>query len=182
MSNGWTQDIGPVAIDFGGTEIGETLGGTMFSLKESAVTTKIDKTGTLPRGKYISGVELKITGAIAEATLAQIAVITGGSVDGDELVFSARVGENLMDSFETCILKPIIAGVASTDDNEWIYVPKATIMAAFDVPHRLEDGADKVWGFEIEGHPVLAADIASGGDLFGEGWSANNLCRFGNKS
>lgn len=178
----WTQVIGPVVIDFGGVELGNSVGGSTFTFKESAVTTKIDATGTLARSKYINGAECKVTGAIGEATLAQIAAITGGTVDGDELTLKARVGTNLMDSAETCILKPIIAGVASTNNNEWIYIPKATIMPLFEVQHNLADGADKVFGYEIEGHPVTADDIASSGDLFGDGWSVNDVARFGNKA
>lgn len=179
---GWTTDIGPCVIDYGGVELGETVGGCQFSFKESAIVTRIDKTGTLGRSKYINGLECKVTGAIGEATLAQLAAITGGTPTGTELVLQARVGTNLRDSAETAILKPIIAGVASTDNDEFIYIPVATIMAAFDVPHRLEEGAEKVWGFEIEGHPVTADDIASSGDLYGEGWQVNDVCRFGNNS
>jgi len=175
----FSENIGPCLLDFGGTELGETLGGVTFSFKESSVVTKTDKTGETSRAKYITGAECKVAGAITEATLAQIAKITGGTPSGTELLLKSRVGANLIDDAGVLILKPIVEGVASVTEADWIYVPKATVLPVFEVKHGLTEGDQKAWAFEFEGHPVTAADIASGGSLYGEGWVENDIARLG---
>ena len=166
-------------INAGGINLGETLGGVTFSFKESAVVTKTDKTGETARAKYITGCECKVTGAITEAALTQIGIIAGRAPSTTELLLKARVGANLIDDAAVVILKPIVEGVASTDEKGWIYIPKATVLPLFEVKHGLTEGDQKAWAFEIEGHPVTADDIASGARLYGLGWLVNDVARLG---
>lgn len=177
----FSKDIGPVELTFGGTVLGNTRGGATLSYNEETTKTTIDKFGTTARAKMIIGQAVTISAAIGEATLAQLAKILGTTVTAgsttDEVVLQNRVGENLLDSADTLIIKPIIEGTVSATEADWIYVPLATLTANFETPFELEN--QRAWAFTAEGHPVQAEHIASGGALNGEGWSVNDLLRFG---
>jgi hypothetical protein len=174
-------DIGPVEVVRGSTSLGETKGGVRLTFNESDMKTTVDRTGETARAKYVIGTECKAVGAIAEATLAQLAEVTGMTVtEGattDELALKDRTGTNLLDSAETVTLKPIVAGTTSTEAAKWIVIPKATIKPTFDVNHTPQD--QQVWGFEIEGHPVKAADLLSGALLAGSGYAVGTILKLG---
>lgn len=179
--------IGPVDLVLGGTSLGLTDGGTVLRYNVETVKTTADKTGTTARHKMVTGQELLVVGKIVEPTLEQLGVITGFAVTNgatkDELTVKNRVGEDLVDDCKTLILKPLEGDVVSTDDSTWIYVPKASILPTLEVPHDL--ATQKAFGFTIEGHPVLPADIATGGFLYNAGspeYAAGDLLRFGKKS
>jgi len=171
------HNIGPATLVFDGVALGETYGGLVVSYRETTAKAMTDKTGETPREEVVTGQEGRITGALTEATLAQIAKLTGGTVDGTGLEILNRIGKNLVADAAILIIKPIVEGVVSTTDTDWVYVPKASPRPVFELPFRLAE--QKVWGFEFVAHPVLAADIASGGDLAGEDYSEGCLIRFG---
>ena len=177
----FSKNVGPVEIVFNAVSIGLTQGGSKLAVTRDVAVTTADKTGKTSRAKIVTGHGVKVTGAITEATLVQLAAVIGGSVtEGattDELKIKAQVGKDLLSEAKILILKPIVEGVTSTDEEDWITIPKATINPAFDVPFELEN--QKVWGFEFEGHPLTADDVASGATYDGGDWAENDLLRLG---
>ena len=176
--------IGPAALFFDGTEVGLMQGGCTVSIDEETVKTYADKTGKVARFKVSVGRLVMVKGAITEATLAQIAAITGGTVTAgstiDELVLHSGVGTDLTALARESILKPIINNVVSADPADFIYIPKMSLSAKFELAYNFD--GQRVFGFEGEGHPVLAADIADGGFLYNSGspdYAEGDLIRFG---
>jgi len=178
----FSKNLGPVVLDYGGTELGEVKGEANFKYVLTTVKSTVDKTGEMARAKVISGVECTVTAAISEATLEQLlAVCPGASLSSGTatkaLSLQTPIGTDLVESAAILILKPIVDGIASVVAADWIYIPKASVLPVFDVPHKIEE--QKVWNVEFEGHPVLAADVATGGALFGEAYVEGDVAVLG---
>lgn len=179
----FSKNVGPCDIVFGGTSLGLTLGGTNLVVEQAVFKPVADITGTNARGKVITGESVMVTAAITEATHEQIAKILGETVSGSTtkaVTLASQIGRDLLDSVALLILKPIVSGVVSTTEADWITIPAATIMAKFNVNANLT--SQKAWAFEGEGHPVVASHIANGGHLYNSGsplYEVGDLVRFG---
>lgn len=180
----FSKNVGPVEIVFNGTSLGLTLGGTVLSAKQNIFRPVADVTGTTARGKFVTGEEVMIKAAVTEATHEQIAAIFGTDVEGSTtkaVTFKSQVGKDLLaDYVGLLILKPIVEGVVSTTEADWITVPAATLVPAVELPMQI--AGQKAWAFEGEGHPVLAEHIATGGHLYNSGspeYAVGDLVRFG---
>jgi len=178
----FSKNLGPVVLDYDGTVLGETKGGTNFKYTMSSVKSTADKTGEMARAKVISGVECTVTVGLTEPTLEQLlAVCPGASLSAGPtskgLSLQSPIGTDVVESAAILILKPIVDGIASVTAADWIYIPKASVLPVFDVPHKIEE--QKVWNVEFEGHPVLAADLATGGALFGEAYVEGDVALLG---
>lgn len=179
--------IGPAVLEFDGTELGETHGGATITIDQETVKTYADKTGRVARFKVRVARQVMVKAALTEPTLEQLAKILGATVTegtkASELTLQTGVGTDLTALAKTLVLKPIIDDEVSTDPGDWIYVPKASLDAKIEAPYNYE--GQRVWGFEAEAHPVLAADIGTGGFLYNAGtpeYAENDLIRFGKKS
>jgi hypothetical protein len=171
----FNKPIGPVEIWAGDTT---AAAAKLFDVKESVnlkyeeeyAKSTMAKTGTSGRSKVVVGESCLVTGAAGEATIAQIAAIAGQAADSGNtrLALLSRVGKDLRDSAKVFILKPIIGGVVTTDAAKWYVIPAGTIAPKFDL-ERSPAGQEQ-YGFEIEGHPLTAEEVASGGRLAGEGF------------
>ena len=179
----FSTNVDPVEIVKGAVAIGLTLGGANLVANRSAFRPVADITGDTARGKYITGEQVMVRGAITEATHEQLAKILAETVAGSTtkaVTMKSKVGLDLLANPEMVILKPIQGGVVSVVPADWIYVPVASIMANFDVPMQI--AGQKAWAFEIEGHPVKAEHIASGGHLYNSGspeFAVGDLLRLG---
>jgi hypothetical protein len=182
MAGKFSENIGPVEAVFDDISLGYIKDGAQFTFNESSATTTADITGETPREEIIIGVDCSVSFAITEATLEQLAEITGGTVESgstkDALALKARVGQNLVDLAATLILKPIIAGVATTDESKWIVIPKAAPRPEFQVNHSITD--QRLWNVAFKGYPLTADDVASGGGWDGLGYQANQVAKLGN--
>lgn len=179
--------IGPAVLTFDGTELGETHGGATVIIDQETVKTYADKTGRVARYKVRVGRQAMVKAALTEPTLEQMAKILGGTVTtgtvSSELVLKSGVGVDLTALAKTLIVKPIVNDAVSTNAADWIYLPKASLEAKCEVPFNYE--AQRIWAFEAEAHPVLAADIADGGFLYNGGtpeYAEKDLIRFGKKA
>ena len=177
--------IGPCQVVFNGTSLGHTLGGVKVMVRQNVARGTADATGDTTRQKVISGEEVKVNTALTETTMATLkSIIAGSTEDGDvqsALSMLTQVGRDLVTDAKMVILKPL-QGETAVDDKDWIYVPKASITLNAEVNHHPTE--KKVVGIEIEGHPVLAADLASGGFLNAvtPAFVAGELLRFGTQT
>lgn len=180
------HEIGPVEVWAGNSlatiaKVGDTRGPVTITYDESAVTTRLNITGNTPRSKVVTGVESKATMSFGEVTIETLGAITGQTPDSGNtrLALKSRVGTDLRASAKVVVFKPIIGqGQVSTDAKEWFVYPAATIMPRFNVENSVE-GEGKSFGCEIEGHPVKASEIASGGRITGEGFEEYDVLVLG---
>ncbi len=178
-----SYNIGPVQIELGGVSLGLIFGGATLRYEETVENTRADITGDNPRGIYVTGDMVEVTGAITEATLAQIAKITGGvhsSGTASQTDLAARVGTNLAASAAEAVLKPIVGSSVSVTAAEWTYIPACVVIPKLEVVGQYN--GQKAWAFQAIGIPVTAAMIASGGHLYNSGspkYAVNDLVRFG---
>lgn len=179
------KNVGPCELYRGAdspVSMGLTFGGAKVAYDESIFESKADATGETPRTEHVTGQIAMADGAITESTAAQLAIILGVTETGSttkEAKVVNRVGTDLMDAVELFSLRPIIGGVASAVEADWIIFPAATIKPKVSLD--INSGAQKGWGFEIKGHFVSAAHLASGGHLnsVAADWTAGDLIRFG---
>jgi hypothetical protein len=179
----FSKNVGPVEIVLDGTSLGLTLGGAELVATREVFRSIADATGNTARGKYVVGESVMVRTQITEATHAQLAKILGTTVDGsttEAVTFKSAVGKDLLEDAAECILKPIVEGVVSTTEADWIYIPVASISPDFAVP--IQIAGQKAWRFEIEGHPVKAEHIGSTGHLYNSGspeYAVKDLLRMG---
>ncbi len=178
------KPIGPVEIWAGNTKatatkIFDTKEAVNLKYEEEYAKSTMAKTGNSARSKVVVGETCLVTGAAGEATIAQIAAIAGQAADSGNtrLALKSRVGTDLRDSAKVFILKPIIGGVVTTDPANWYVIPAGTIAPKFDIEH--SPTGQKQNGFEIEGHPLTAEEVASGGRLAGEGFVERTILVLG---
>lgn len=166
----FSRNVGPVEMVHDGDSLGLTLGGAVLSARQDIFRSVADITGNTARGKYVIGEQVTVKAAITEATHEQIAKMLNVSVEGSTtkaVTMVTKVGLDLLDEVGILIMKPIVGGVVSVVEADWIYVPAASIQPTFEVPFQI--AGQKAWGFEAEGHPVTAAMRASGGHLYNSG-------------
>lgn len=175
----FSKNMGPCVLDYGGTELGETFGGTNFVYNFTTAKSMADSSGEIARSKIITGISCFARTALTEPTLTQLnAVIQGATLTGTiKLALRSPIGTDLVANTAILILKPIIDGIAGVDEEDWTYIPKASVTPNFDTPFQLDN--QKVWAVEFEGHKVLAVDIASGGCLDGETYIAGDIAILG---
>lgn len=174
----WTNNLCPARLEYGGVSLGETQGGVNVTVEFETAESLADITGNTARIKAVQGVTAQVTAPLTEASLEQLlAVYPGSSQPEDNRVhFGNPVGQDLVELADELIIKPIIAQTVSTDETKFIYVPKASVVPNWDIVWSPSE--QKIYSVTFEAHPVLADDIASGGDLNGEGYLENDLLCF----
>jgi hypothetical protein len=173
-------DIGPCRLLIGTTVIGDTLGGIKIQHSLETKETKTDQKGRV--GKYVLDAIVTGVGALTQATLADLAVMFPWlDIDSHDtrLSFNSPIGTDLRDYAALATFKPIVNGVVSVTEGDWIRIPCAVFEPDIDLPMTTED--QKVFGFKFAGYPILAADIASGGHLYPntETWAAGESMVWG---
>lgn len=182
----FSRNVGPVEIVHDGVSLGLTQGGGVLSARQDIFRSVADITGQTARGKYVIGEQVTFKAAITEATHEQLAKMLNVAVEGSTtkaVTMVTKVGLDLLDDVAILILKPIVAGVVSVTEADWITIPAASIQPMFEVPFQI--AGQKVWGFEAEGHPVTAAMRATGGHLYNSGsplYPVGALLRLGKAS
>lgn len=175
----WTNNLCPARLEYGGTSLGETQGGVNVTVEFETATSLADITGNTARIKAVQGVTAQVTAPLTEPSLTQLlAVYPNATQPNDVRVhFGNPVGQDLVDLADELIIKPIIGQTVTTDDAKFIYVPKASVVPNWDIIWSPSE--QKIYAVTFEAHPVLAADIATGGALNGEGYLEDDLLCFG---
>lgn len=150
MSAVW-KDIGPAEITYNGVVLGETVanpeggthGGCRFRLMQEHRQSFRDKKGTNPYDEIIVGTKAEIMSNLTGMSIDQLAQAVPGSTltDGPtskRLDIKSGVGYSLRDNAAAIILKPLINGVATADQTQWIQASLAHPKPDFDVPFDME--------------------------------------------
>lgn len=144
-------NMGPCYLYYGGTFLGEGKGGTRVSLSYTTAKSTADSTGETARQKVITGQEVMLKTALTElGKTALAALIPVSEVSGNAVLVKNAVGTNLVSTAKVLIAKPIIGGVATTDESEWFTLPAASCLPNFEVPFEIDN--QRVWAVEFEGH------------------------------
>lgn len=177
------KNIGPCKLDYDGVDLGQTHGDVKLMLKQDVAIGTSDATGNTARQKVISGEAYKVQAAITEITSVILEKIMAGVTANDLAVnnsasVSSAVGTDLVESAKLLIIKPLVGQTVSSS-KDWIYIPKASVTVDANVAFSPTNQKD--WNVEFEAHPVLAADLASGGNLNAvtPAFVVGNLIRFG---
>lgn len=131
-------DVGAAAQSPLGDDIGYTLGGTTLMIKTSSAEKKVDQLGTTIIDRVITGLPtVSVETALAEITPRQVARVFLGLTDaeltslmttnnnGFKVGLSQFMGKSMITNAKRLILKPIIAGVVTANEDDWISLPKA---------------------------------------------------------
>lgn len=177
------DNIGPCKLVYGGADLGETHGDVMLKFSQATAKGTAASTGETARQKVVTGEECTVEADLTEVAAATLVEIVAGAEQRGSSVkttaFQTAVGKDLVKTAKTLILKPISEGQVSADNKEWIYIPKASVNPDFNVAFSASN--QKVYRVVFEAHPVLAADIATGGFLASASpaYEARDLIRFG---
>ena len=136
------KELGPCWIiwDESGANVTfkKTFGGVFFRYEELQVDIKRDQAGETAVDKVTTGVvnpELEVP--MSEEDVATLVhVFANDERAGTALRISNPVGERILPLAKQVIVKPIVNGVVSTDESEWIYIhrafPRVTMEQAYD--------------------------------------------------
>ena len=172
---GPTRDLGPCVPVLGGTEVGETKGGTFFRSSEDTEEVNEDKWGTTPVDKIYVGekaeVETNLTRlSIAKLTKALPGATTGNGTTGiTGMIKKSLVGKSMRDNGKLLILKPIVDGAASTNENEWLTAFVAAARSNLELAYTIGD--QRVYKTIFEIFPVLTANEGVTGTKVGYLWA-----------
>lgn len=160
---GPTKDLGPCRVIFDGTDLGETFGDVLLRYTTEESPVHEDRQGTTPVDLITTGQAVEVEVPLTRLQIANLAkVIPGGSgsgTSGSKMTVINVIGESLADRSAELILKPIVNGVASTDNTEWAHVYKAAPRADMEIAYSVQnqrvyktmftgffDDTNKLWG------------------------------------
>lgn len=158
--------LGPCQILFKGADLGKTEGGVKVAAAQTSVELHTDQDGETPVDEYKTGTTFKVSGSLAEITLANFAamfhstVVTSGTKQKVKVV--PGVGTSLMDQGGVLIIKPYIAGTVTTNANKWITLHNAGMKATIDLA--FDRSTQQVMNFEAVGYPDSTGLLATFGD------------------
>lgn len=146
------NDLGPCEVTYDGNVIGETVdnpdggthGGCNLQISQAFQETHRDQKGEDPHDEIITGQNVQVVCNFAGLSLEQLQALVLGSklsagVTDKEWSIENAVGTSLKDEAKVLILKPIIDGAATSDEDFWITANKAAPKPNFDIPFSLKD-------------------------------------------
>lgn len=145
------KDLGPAEVSYKGTVLGKTAqnadggthGGARWRLAVESKQTYRDKSGTQPYDEIIVGTTMEVQATLTGQSVDQLAaLIPGATVIGmggnsKQLKIVGSVGTSMRDNAGELVLKPIIDGVATTDQDQWfkasLAYPRPNLEVVFDM-------------------------------------------------
>lgn len=148
MSGAYSEqlELGPCEIWFGtaGAEanIGAMMGGATLKIDLLLADLKKDSFGDGVYDQVIVGSNAQLDANLGDLNMSSLAAVVPGAVLTDDgaatptqskLTISVPVGTSLRDSAKQLILKRIVAGVASTDEDDWWTFPIAAVVSNLEL-------------------------------------------------
>lgn len=140
MGQGPTLDLGPCLIEFNSVDLGPTYGDVIFRYTEETRPIYEDEYGVSQVDEIHVGMSCEVEVPMTRMTLAQLGeVIPAATIDGtgEEMTISSTVGSSLYASAQELVLKPLVGGVASADEN-WLTVLKAAPKVDLEITYNNE--------------------------------------------
>lgn len=153
------KHLGPCQVLYGGTDLGQTKGGVTFRYTEESKPINEDQKGVtnvdeIKVGASACEVEVNLT----RSSLAQLAQIIGGSsYSGNKLNVTNQVGVSMYDNANALVLKPIVNNVASTNENDWLNIPKAYPKVDLEIVFDAEN--QRVYKVMFKGFPNASTGV-----------------------
>ncbi len=135
-------ELGPCEVLFGTAgaeaEVGPTEGGVVANFGTDVQDLMTDQFGTSPKDQVVSGQPTEVTVPFASISFSNMAralnqtLITAGTsnlIKGTNIV-----GTKMSTKANSLVLKKIINGVASVDQNDWLRFPSAAPTGNFEFP------------------------------------------------
>jgi hypothetical protein len=159
-------ELSPCQIEIDGSDMGKTEGGVTLEVTEETAALHTDQDGTTPVDEQVTGTIMRVTGKLAEITLANIATLTKQTrvTDGtkQKVDISTNVGTSLLTNAKVLVLKPYVSGVVTTDANKFITLHQAGIKANLSMVYNRSD--QRVLAFEATGYADSTGLIGTFGD------------------
>lgn len=143
--------LGPCEVVFNSSSLGSTLGGVEVRRTHHRAGMKADQLGEGDSEIAILGDSIEVTANLAEYSLSQLATLMPGTtlvtdaMDPTKLRLRGDSGlgsQALRDSLaKTLVLKPIISNAITTDELEWLTIPKAFPSGDFQFSYSNEQRA-----------------------------------------
>jgi len=170
MGLGPLRDLGPCEVWYGSTpaKIGPTFGDVVFTFKTATRAIKEDEKGISPVDKITMGIETcQVKVPFTRLTLGKLADVVPGAkfTQGtstppapDIMAVSSEVGTSSADNGKELILKPIVAGVVSTDSGEWLHLLNAYPSDA-DMEITYNTEGQRVYTVNFDGFPEATTGV-----------------------
>lgn len=171
------RDLGPCEVLCGvilsEAKIGETHGGVRFSYKTAAAPVMEDSKGVTPQDMVFVGIEeCQVTVPLGRVTLQKLSSVlpgttySAGASGEDNLLYGHdHVGYSGADNAMSLILKPIVNGVASTDSQEWLHLPKCAPMIA-DSEITYDESGQRVFNVRFVSFPKTGTIGANSKNIY----------------
>ena len=136
------KDLGPCIINWdplgANLEFKSTFGGVIFRYEELRVGIKRDQDGLTDIDEVTTGAtNPELEAPLTEPNLTKlVACFADGSAGANYLHVRNPVGENVFPSSRPVVVKPIVNGAVSTNENEWLRIhrayPRITMEQGYD--------------------------------------------------
>lgn len=153
------KDLGPCQVLYDDVDLGKTEGGVSFRYTEDSKPVNTDQSGVTNEDEIkvgVSACEAEVP--LTRSSLGQLAKVIGGSsYTGTKLKAHNQVGVSMYDNAKELILKPIVNNAASTDESDWLVIPKAYPKVDFDIAFS-KDG-QRIYKVMFKGFPDASTGL-----------------------
>lgn len=129
------RDLGPCEILFNSVSLGKTKGGVKFRYTEESKPVNEDQAGVSNVDEISAGYSAcEVEVPLSRSSLTTLStVLKGATLQGNKLSVYNHVGESMYDNAAQLTIKPIVNGVASTSEADWLIIPKAAPKSDFEI-------------------------------------------------
>jgi hypothetical protein len=125
------KDLGPCAVYWNSIFLGATLGGVTFKEDQHFQDVKEDGHGDTPVDAITTGKITTVEANFTRSSLTQLEYMIESATKGtSNLTVVNSVGNAMFANAKELILKPLVDNVASTNDEEWLYVRRTYPLGA----------------------------------------------------
>lgn len=153
------RELGPCQIVYDEVDLGATLGGVNFRYTEEGKPVNEDQKGVTNVDEIkigVSACEAEVP--LSRSTLAQLAKVIGGSsYSGSKINVNNQVGVSMYDNAAELILKPIVNNVPSTNEADWLVIPKAYPKVDFDIAFSVD--GQRIYKVMFKGFPDASTGL-----------------------
>lgn len=133
-------DMGPCELVWGygdstAAYLGKTHGGVKVSMETNASDILEDQNGDAPVNAVLTGSVVTVECSLTRLSKEQLALAMNTTVQDHIVPIINQVGCDMYDDAKSLVLKPVCAGVTSTDASEWVELYKAYPVVGMDLTY-----------------------------------------------